>query len=150
MIFVSTVDDSGTGDAAKATTEGNGDGDAGDNNSWTVTTTDGAGPAVTSSVAEISPNDVVTSSTANAFSYDIQATISGGETGVNKSGDHGAGKLWRTDGYGVQVDGSPVAYSDSTSGQAISVDLTAKVTASSRITVLFSSDAHQPPRTSPA
>jgi hypothetical protein len=41
-------------------------------------------PAVTSAVAEISPNDVITSSTANSFSYDIQATISGGETGVNR------------------------------------------------------------------
>ncbi len=37
------MDDSGTGDAAQSTTEGNGDGDAGDNNSWTVTTTDAAG-----------------------------------------------------------------------------------------------------------
>ena len=70
------MDDSGGGAAPQSTTEGNGDGDAGDANSWTVTTTD-ATAAVTSVVAEISPNDVVTSSTANAFSYDIQATISG-------------------------------------------------------------------------
>ncbi len=41
--FLSTVDDSGTGDAAQSTTEGNGDGNAGDLNSWTVTTTDGGG-----------------------------------------------------------------------------------------------------------
>jgi hypothetical protein len=139
--FTSTVDDSGTGDAAQATNEGNGDGDAGDNNSWTVTTTDGAGPAVTSAVAEISPNDVVTSSTANAFSYDIQATISGGETGVNKVAITVPGSFGAPTVTGVQVDGSPVAYSDSTSGQAISVDLTAKVTVSSKITVLFNADA---------
>ena len=44
VTFLSTVDDSGTGDAAQSTTEGNGDGDAGDANSWTVTTTDGTGP----------------------------------------------------------------------------------------------------------
>ena len=41
--FISTVDDSGSGEAAQATTEGNGDGNAGDNNSWTVTTTGGGG-----------------------------------------------------------------------------------------------------------
>ena len=35
-------------------------------------------------MAEISPNDVITSSTANSFSYDIQATIGVGDTGVNK------------------------------------------------------------------
>jgi hypothetical protein len=39
--FTSTVDDSGTGDAAQSTTMGDGDGDALDNDSWTVTTTDG-------------------------------------------------------------------------------------------------------------
>ena len=44
--FTSTVDDSGTaGVAAQATTQGNGDGDAGDNDSWKVTTTNGAGGA---------------------------------------------------------------------------------------------------------
>lgn len=41
--FTSTVDDSGTGAAAQSTTEGNADGDAGDANSWTVTTTDSGG-----------------------------------------------------------------------------------------------------------
>jgi hypothetical protein len=34
------VDDSGNADLPAATTEGNGDGDGGDNNDWTVTTTD--------------------------------------------------------------------------------------------------------------
>jgi hypothetical protein len=40
--FLSTVDDSATPDAPQSTTEGNGDGDAGDNDSWTVITTDSA------------------------------------------------------------------------------------------------------------
>jgi hypothetical protein len=56
----------------------------------------GATPAVTSAVAEISPNDVTTSSTANAFSYDIQATIGGGDTGVDRGGDHGTGDFHRS------------------------------------------------------
>jgi parallel beta-helix repeat protein len=38
--FFSTVDDSGTPPISQPTTEGNADGDGGDNNSWTVTTTD--------------------------------------------------------------------------------------------------------------
>ena len=140
--FLSTVDDSSNADAAQSTTEGNGDGDGGDANSWTVTTTDGAGTAaVTSAVAEISPNDVITSSTANAFSYDIQATISGGETGVNKVAITVPGSFGVPTVTGVQVDGSPVAFTDSTSGNALSVDLTTKVTVSSKITVLFNSDA---------
>ena len=41
----------------------------------------------------------------------------------------------------MQVDGSTVAYTDNTSGNAISVDLTTKVAARSKITVLFDSDA---------
>ena len=44
----------------------------------------GGSAAVSSAVAEISPNFVTTSSTGNAFSYDIQATISGSATGVNR------------------------------------------------------------------
>jgi hypothetical protein len=43
----------------------------------------GSTPAVTSAVAEISPNDVTTSSTGIGFSYDIQTTIGGGDTGVD-------------------------------------------------------------------
>jgi len=105
-----------------------------------VTTTD-VGTAVTSAVAEISPNDVVTSSTANAFSYDIQATISGGETGVNRVAITVPGTFGAPTVTAVQVGGVGVAYTDNTAGNAISVDLTIKVTASSKITVLFSADA---------
>ncbi|MCH7476351.1 MAG: hypothetical protein IIA27_17035, partial [Gemmatimonadetes bacterium] len=103
----------------------------------------GSTPAVTSAVAEISPNDVITSSTANAFSYDIQATIGGGDTGVNRvaitvPGTFTVAASPVTD---VLVGGSSVAFIDNTSGNAISVDLTTKVTASSQITVLFNADA---------
>ena len=82
-------------------------------------------------------NDVETSSLANAFSYDIAVTIGAGDTGVDRvaitvPGSFGPGSV--TD---VQVDGVPVAYTDNTSGNDISVDLTSKVTSSSQITVLF-------------
>jgi hypothetical protein len=97
--------------------------------------------AATSAVAEISPNDVTTSSTANSFSYDIQATIGGGDTGVNRVAITVPGSFGAPTVTGVQVDGVGVAYSNNTSGTTISVDLTTKVTASSKITVLFDSDA---------
>ncbi len=41
----------------------------------------------------------------------------------------------------VEVDGIGVAYTDNTAGNAISVDLTTKVTASSKLTVLFTANA---------
>ena len=41
----------------------------------------------------------------------------------------------------VQVDGSTVAFTDNSSGNAISVDLNTKVTASSKLTILFTADA---------
>jgi CSLREA domain-containing protein len=138
--FTSTVDDSVTGAAAQATTEGNGDGDAGDNNSWTVTTTNAAVAAGTA-VAEISPNDVATNSTANAFSYDIAVTIGGSDTGVNRVAITVPGSFGAPTVTAVQVDGVGVAYTNNTVGNNISVDLTTKVTASSKITVLFTSDA---------
>ncbi|MDX1404915.1 MAG: DUF6701 domain-containing protein, partial [Woeseiaceae bacterium] len=138
--FTSTVDDSSTGKPAQATSEGNGDGDSGDNNSWTVTTTN-APVAVTNAVAEIAPNDVETNSTGNSFSYDIQATIGGSDTGVNRVAITVPGTFGAPTVTGVQVDGSGVAYTDNTSGNNISVDLTTKVTVTSRITVLFDADA---------
>ena len=100
-------------------------------------------PAVTSTLAEISPNDVATNSTANAFSYDIQATIGGSATGVDRvaitvPGTFTVAASPVTD---VLVGGSSVAFTDNTSGNDISVDLTTKVTTSSKITVLFAADA---------
>jgi hypothetical protein len=100
-----------------------------------------AAAAVTTAVAEISPTDVLTNSTGNSFSYDIQATISGGETGVNRVAITVPGSFGAPTVTDVEVDGTPVAYTNNTSGNAISVDLTTKVTASSKITVLFDADA---------
>jgi hypothetical protein len=98
-------------------------------------------PAVTSAVAEISPTDVATSSTGNTFAYDIQATIGGGDTGVDRVAITVPGAFGAPTVTAVQVDGVGVAYTDNTSGNAISVDLTTKVTASSKITVIFDANA---------
>ena len=97
--------------------------------------------AVASAVAEISPNDVTTSATGNAFSYDIQATIGGGDTGVNTVAITVPGSFGVPTVTDVLVDSLSVPYTDNTSGNAISVVLTTKITTSSRITVLFSADA---------
>ena len=101
----------------------------------------GCGSAVTSAGAEISPNDVTTSSTGNAFAYDIQTTVNGGDSGVDRiaitvPGSFGPGTV-----SDVLVDGVPVSYTDNTSGNDISVDLTTKVTYSARFTILFTADA---------
>ncbi|MCH8221634.1 MAG: LamG domain-containing protein, partial [Proteobacteria bacterium] len=100
-----------------------------------------AGPAVTSAVAEISPNDVTTSSTANAFSYDIAATIGALDTGVDRVAITVPGSFGVPTVIDVQVGGVSVAFTDNTVIRAISVDLTVKVTTSDRITVLFTADA---------
>ncbi|TDJ34294.1 MAG: hypothetical protein E2O53_08485 [Gammaproteobacteria bacterium] len=92
-------------------------------------------------MAEISPNDVTTSSTGNAFSVDIQVTISGGDTGVNRVAITAPGSVGVPAVTEVQVDGSTVAFTDNSSGNAISVDLNTKVTASSKLTILFTADA---------
>jgi hypothetical protein len=97
--------------------------------------------AVTSAVAEISPTDVTTSSTGNSFSYDIQATISGSETGVNRVAITVPGTFGAPTVTDVLDDGVSVGYTDNTSGNAISVDLNTKITATSKITVLFNADA---------
>jgi hypothetical protein len=101
----------------------------------------GATPAVTSAVAEISPNDVTTSSTGNSFTYDVQATIGGGDTGVNRVTITVPGTFGAPTVTAVQDDGVGVAFTDNTVGNAISVDLTTKITASSKITVLFNANA---------
>ena len=100
-----------------------------------------AGPAVTSAMAEISPNDVTTSSTANAFSYDIAATIGALDTGVDRVAITVPGSFGVPTVIDVQVGGVSVAFTDNTVIRAISVDLTVKVTTSDRITVLFTADA---------
>jgi hypothetical protein len=101
----------------------------------------GGTPAVTNAVAEISPTDVTTSSTGNSFSYDIQATISGAATGVDTVAITVPGAFGAPTVTDVLDDGVSVPYTNNTTGNAISVDITTKITASSKITVLFDSDA---------
>ncbi|HSG98023.1 MAG TPA: DUF2341 domain-containing protein, partial [Woeseiaceae bacterium] len=101
----------------------------------------GGSNAVTSAIAEISPTNVTTSSTGNSFTYDIQATIGGGDTGVDRVTITVPGTFGAPTVTDVQDDGVSVAYTDNTVGNAISVDLTTKITATSKITVLFNSDA---------
>jgi hypothetical protein len=137
--FTSTVDDTGIVEGPDATTEGDGDGDAGDGNSWTVTTTDP--DAVTSALAEITWNDVEISTTANAFTYDIQATIGAEDTGVDRVTVTVPASFGDPNVTDVLVGGSSVAYTDNTAAKTISIDLTAKVTSSANIQVLFTSDA---------
>ncbi|MDH5729753.1 MAG: hypothetical protein OEZ58_12235, partial [Gammaproteobacteria bacterium] len=79
--FTASVDDSGTGAAAETTTAGNADSDAGDNNSISVNV---IGYAVSTAVAEISPNSILVGSNATSFVYDILPTISPTNTGVNE------------------------------------------------------------------
>jgi uncharacterized repeat protein (TIGR01451 family) len=79
--FTATVDDTGSAVLAQATVAGNADGDGADADSQTVTVENNA---VTSAVAEITPNAVGVSSTGNAFTYDILPTIGGSDTGVDQ------------------------------------------------------------------
>ena len=80
--FISTIDDSATlSIPAQTVSMGDADGDAMDNNSQTVTI---EGPAVTTAVAEISPNNVGLSMVGNLFSTDILTTIQGADSGVNQ------------------------------------------------------------------
>jgi uncharacterized repeat protein (TIGR01451 family) len=53
--FLSTVDDTATATPAQSPTEGNGDGDSGDNDSWNVTTTGSAGNILIVTSNESSP-----------------------------------------------------------------------------------------------
>ncbi|HSG81955.1 MAG TPA: DUF2341 domain-containing protein, partial [Gemmatimonadota bacterium] len=136
--FTSTIDDTGDSWTATATTEGSADGDGADANDWTVTTSG----AVTSATAEISPNDVYTSTTGNEYIYAILATISGDDSGVDRveitvPATHGLPTV-----DSVRVGGTVVTYTDNTGGtRTISLDLTAKVTATDSIQVYFTADA---------
>ena len=98
-------------------------------------------PAVTSAIAEISPNDATTGATAKAFTYDILVTLGIADSGVDREeitvpGTYGAPTV-----SNVLVGGTPVAYTNNTAGNLISVDLTAKVVSSDTITVLFNANA---------
>ena len=74
----------------------------------------GPAPAVTSAVAEIAPNDVATSSTGNAFSYDILATIGGADTGADHVSITGPGSFEPPPVLDSQVGGGPQGSPDST------------------------------------
>jgi hypothetical protein len=100
-----------------------------------------ATPAVTSAVAEITPNDVTTGSSTNLFSYDILATIGGSATGVNRVTVTVPASFGDPAVIDVRVGGTSVAFTDNTSGKDISVDLTAKVISTDTIQVLFTADA---------
>ncbi|MEE8599926.1 hypothetical protein, partial [Euzebya tangerina] len=139
--FTSTVDDKGTAEAAQATTEGSADGDGADANSWTVTTTNST-PAVTSATAEIAPNDVTTGFIGIEYIYAILATISGGETGVDRVEIEVPSTFGLPTVDSVRVGGTAVTYTDNTGAtRTISVDLTAKVTTTDSIQVYFTADA---------
>jgi hypothetical protein len=101
----------------------------------------GVSNPASSAVAEISPNNVETSSLSNAFSYDIALTIGGGDTGVDRVGITVPGSFGPGSVTDVLVDDVSVSYTDNTANNNISVDLASKVTSSSKITVLFSADA---------
>jgi len=98
-------------------------------------------PAVTSAVAEISPTDVTTGSSTNLFTYDILATIGGGDTGVNRVTIAVPASFGDPSVVGVKVGGTSAAFTDNKSGKTISVDLTAKVVSTDTIQVLFTADA---------
>ena len=98
-------------------------------------------PAATSAVAEISPNDVATNSTTNAFTYVIKPTIGVGDTGVNRVTVTVPSTFGDPTVTDVKVGGSSVSYSNNTVGKVISVDLTTRLTVTDSIQVLFTSDA---------
>ena len=82
------------------------------------------------------------SSTGNSFSYDIQATISGAATGVDTVAITVPGALTvRRPLLTFWMTAFRFLIPTTTSGNAISVDITTKITASSKITVLFDADA---------
>jgi uncharacterized repeat protein (TIGR01451 family) len=148
--FTSTVDDAATGlVAAQATAAGNADGDAADANSIAVQVD---GNAVTSVLAEISPNSIVVSSVGNAFVYDLLPTINAGDTGVDRiavTAPAGYANLTVTalsvGGVGQALNcPAPGAgqYCAGVAGQTITVTLGAKVVASlTNIRINFTADA---------
>ncbi|GEM_PF-1840224 len=149
--FTSTFDDTSTGVAAQAAAAGNADGDAGDNNSITVQV---VGRAVTSVLAEVSPNAVPINSTGNSFAYDMLPTINAGDTGINQialtvpAGHSNLSVTGVSVGGTAQTAGSgcptPAAgeYCSTVSGQVITLTLgTAVTTSLTNIRITFTADA---------
>ena len=96
--------------------------------------------AVTSAVAEISPNDVAANSTANSFTYAIKATIGGTDTGVDSLTISVPSTFGVPTVDDVQVGGSTVGYTSNVVGKLISINLTVPVTVTDSIEVVFSAD----------
>ena len=151
-VFTSTVDDSATTTAiAQNVSVGNADGDAGDQNSQTVTV---QGAAVTSLLGEISPNTVAASSTANAFAYDLLPSINVDDTGIDQLAITAPAGFANLAVTGVSVGGSgqtpggacPAVgageYCASVVGQVMTVTLGTKVTTNlTNINIAFTADA---------
>ncbi|NIR39778.1 MAG: hypothetical protein GWO04_33340, partial [Actinobacteria bacterium] len=72
----------------------------------------GGSGAVTSATAEIAPNDVETSSTANEFVYAILATIGGSDTGVDRVEISVPGSFGLPTVDSVRVGGTAATYTD--------------------------------------
>lgn len=100
------------------------------------------GNAVTSAIGEIVPH-AIGAGTTNNFRYDILPTINAAanDTGVNRIAITAAAVYTNLAITGVLVNGLPVVYIDSSTGNVLQVDLAAKILANDRITVLFIADA---------
>jgi uncharacterized repeat protein (TIGR01451 family) len=97
-------------------------------------------PAVTSATAEISPNDVTTSSTGVEFIYAILPVIGSG-TGVDSIEITVPNSFGDPTVDSVRVDGTAVTYNNYTSGKLIAITLDTKVTADDSIQVYCTADA---------
>ena len=92
-------------------------------------------PAVTSAVAEISPNSVTIGSTANSFTYDILATIGAGDSGVDRVTITVPATFGDPTVTGLTVGGAPVAYTDNTAGKATGIAATVSTRAKRAISI---------------
>jgi uncharacterized repeat protein (TIGR01451 family) len=105
----------------------------------------GAGDAVTSATAEISPNDVTTNDTGVEFIYAILATIGGTDTGVDRVEITVPNSFGLPTVDSVRVGGTAVTYTDNTAARLISLDLDTKLTSTDSIQVYFTADAPSAP-----
>lgn len=142
LTIPSRVDDTTTTEAAQDVVEGNGDGDDGDANRWSVTVSDGL-PAATAALVTISPSDVGVDSTANLFVYECELTIEAGDSGIDEL------SITVPDGYGnpqlvdLEVAGTTTAFTDSSDGNGLVAGLSAKIEASTTVTIRFTADGMQ-------
>jgi len=138
--FASSIDNTAAPDPL---TCGYGDGDGGGavmSDTWTVTTV--AEGSVISAQAEISPVVVVMNTRNAPFSCYIEPVIGSHDTGFDTIRIDVPPVYSNVSVSGVSVGGSPAGYSDTTTGTAISVVLSNKVTVSGTdISVDFTADA---------